>query len=124
MPNDNGGIMNSRNIAGDMVYTLSPTTVLNFRGSYAMLEDDYSAPGRSGRRGGSGGVLAEQSRGTPPYIKDMPLIYYPNVIINGQTASSYGKGSYWYQHPHHYAFSGKMSQTRGSHYLKVGAEYR
>src|SRR5690349_15457114 len=39
MPNDNGGIMNSRNIAGDVVYTLSPTTVLNFRGSYSMLED-------------------------------------------------------------------------------------
>ena len=44
MPNDNGGIMNSRNIAGDAVYTLSPRTVLNFRGSYSMLEDDYSAP--------------------------------------------------------------------------------
>ena len=49
----------------------------------------------------------------------------PNVIINGRNArSSYGKGSYWYQHPHHYAFSGKMSQARGSHYLKFGAEYR
>ena len=46
--------------------------------------------------------------GTQPYVKDMPLIYYPNIIINGQTASSYGKGSYWYQHPHHYAFSGKI----------------
>ena len=44
MPNDNGGIMNSRNVAGDLVYTMSPRTVLNFRGSYAMLEDDYSAP--------------------------------------------------------------------------------
>jgi len=123
MPNDNGGIMNSRNIAGDAVYTMSPRTVFNFRGSYAMLEDDYSAPlsavGESG--------LAEFWPNNPwyaPYVKDMPLIYYPNVIINGQTASSYGKGSYWYQHPHHYAFSGKMSQSRGSHYFKVGAEYR
>src|SRR5262245_55705982 len=44
MPNDNGGIMNSRNIAGDVVYTMSPTTVFNFRGSYSMLEDDYDAP--------------------------------------------------------------------------------
>ena len=59
-----------------------------------------------------------------PYVKDMPLVYYPNVIINGQTSSTYGKGSYWYQHPHHYAFSGKLSQQRGSHYLKVGSEYR
>ncbi|HYI95111.1 MAG TPA: TonB-dependent receptor, partial [Bryobacteraceae bacterium] len=123
MPNDNGGIMNSRNIAGDLVYTMSPTTVINLRGSYAMLEDDYSAPEAAvGEEG-----LAEFWPNNPwytPYIKDMPLIYYPNVIINGQTASSYGKGSYWYQHPHHYAFSGKVSQSRGSHYLKFGAEYR
>ncbi|MFN7936258.1 MAG: TonB-dependent receptor [Bryobacteraceae bacterium] len=123
MPNDNGGIMNSRNIAGDLVYTLSPSTVMNLRGSYAMLEDDYSAPEYAvGEKG-----LSEFWPNNPwysPYVKDMPLVYYPNVIINGQTASSYGKGSYWYQHPHHYAFSGKISQQRGSHYLKAGAEYR
>ncbi|MBI2685858.1 MAG: carboxypeptidase regulatory-like domain-containing protein [Acidobacteria bacterium] len=123
MPNDNGGIMNSRNVAGDAVYTMSARTVFNFRGSYSMLEDDYSAPlSAVGEKG-----LAEFWPGNPwysPYVKDMPLIYYPNVVINGQTSSSYGKGSYWYQHPHHYAFSGKMSQSRGSHYYKMGAEYR
>ena len=124
MPNDNGGIMNSRNVAGDLVYTMSPRTVLNFRGSYSMLEDDYSAPEYGRRRRRPGGVLAEQSLVQALYVKDMPLVYYPNIIINGQTASSYGKGSYWYQHPHHYSFSGKMSQSRGSHYLKFGAEYR
>jgi hypothetical protein len=88
-----------------------------------MLEDDYSAPeyavGESG--------LSQFWPNNPwytPYVKDMPLIYYPNVVINGLTTDSYGKGSYWYQHPHHYAFSGKMSQSRGSHYVKMGGEYR
>ncbi|HTM49677.1 MAG TPA: carboxypeptidase-like regulatory domain-containing protein [Bryobacteraceae bacterium] len=123
MPNDNGGIMNSRNIAGDVVYTLSARTVLNFRASYAMLEDDYSAPEYAvGEKG-----LAEFWPNNPwyaPYVKDMPLVYYPNVVINGQSAASYGKGSYWFQHPHHYSLSGKASQQRGSHYLKAGAEYR
>src|SRR5262245_10407791 len=123
MPNDNGGIMNSRNVAGDVVYTMSARTVLNFRASYAMLEDDYSAPEYAvGEKG-----LAEFWPNNPwytPYVKDMPLIYYPNVVINGQTSSSYGKGSYWFQHPHHYSFSGKASQQRGSHYFKAGAEYR
>lgn len=122
MPNDNGGIMNSRNVAGDAVYLISPRTVLNLRGSYAMLEDDYSAPEYAvGEQG-----LAEFWPGNPwykPYIGDMPLIYYPNVIINGAN-SQFGKGSYWFQHPHHYAFSGKLSHARGSHYLKTGAEYR
>jgi len=123
MPNDNGGVMNSRNIAGDLVYTVTPTTVINLRGSYASLEDDYSAPDYAVGEAG----LAEFWPNNPwysPYVKDMPLVYYPNVIINGQTASTYGKGSYWFQHPHHYAFSGKMSQQRGSHYFKIGAEYR
>jgi hypothetical protein len=123
MPNDNGGIMNSRNVAGDLVWTASASTVFNFRGSYTMLEDDYSAPAAAVGEAG----LAEFWPGNAwytPYIKDMPLIYYPNININGATTASYGKGGYWYQHPHHYAFSGKMSQNRGSHYLKVGAEYR
>ena len=123
MPNDNGGIMNSRNVAGDLVYTVSERTVLNFRGSYSMLEDDYSAPEYAvGEKG-----LAEFWPNNPwytPYVADMPLVYYPNVNINGQTTSSYGKGSYWFQHPHHYAASGKISQVRGSHYLKAGSEYR
>ena len=82
MTNDNGGIMNSRNVAGDMVYTLSPKTVLNFRGSYSMMEDDYEAPEAAiGVEG-----LAEFWPNNPwysPYVKDMPLIYYPNVVING-----------------------------------------
>jgi len=105
------------------VYTLSARTVLNFRGSYSMLEDDYDAPESAVGEAG----LAEFWPNNPwykPYTAGMPLIYYPNVIINGQTAASYGKGSYWFQHPHHYAFSGKMSHQRGSHYLKFGAEYR
>jgi hypothetical protein len=123
MPNDNGGIMNSRNVVGDVVYTMSARTVLNFRASYAMLEDDYSAPEYAvGEKG-----LAEFWPNNPwykPYLKDMPLIYYPNIVINAASSLSLGKGSYWYQHPHHYSVSGKLSQARGSHYLKAGAEYR
>jgi hypothetical protein len=125
MPNDNGGIMNSRNVAGDVVYTATPTTVFNFRGSFTSLEDDYSAPKSAvGEEG-----LAEFWPNNPwykPYLEDIPLIYYPSISINGLGSNnfSFGKGSYWYQHPRHWAFSGKMSQARGAHYLKVGAEYR
>ncbi len=123
MPNDNGGIMNSRNVAGDVVYSMSPTTVINLRGSYSMLEDDYSAPEYAVGEKGLGEFWPGNAWYTP-YLKDMPLVYYPNIVINGQTTSSYGKGSYWFQHPHHYSFSGKISKAQGSHYLKAGAEYR
>jgi hypothetical protein len=125
MPNDNGGIMHSRNIAGDVVYTHSATTIFNFRGSFASLEDDYAAPEYAvGEQG-----LAEFWPNNPwykPYLEDIPAIYYPLIQINGLGAGnfSFGKSSYWYQHPRHYALSGKMSQARGAHYFKVGAEFR
>jgi len=121
--NDNGGVMNSRNVAGDLVYSLSATTVLNFRGSYSMMEDDYSAPLAAVGVEGLAAFWPNNPWYTP-YVKDMPLIYYPNVSIAGASGASFGKGSYWFQHPHHYAFSGKASHQRGSHYLKFGAEYR
>ena len=48
------------------------------------------------------------------------------IQINGLGNGSFnfGKSSYWYQHPHHYALSGKMSKAHGAHYFKVGSEYR
>ena len=61
-----------------------------------------------------------------PYVEDIPAIYYPLIQINGLGNGNFtfGKSSYWYQHPRHYSFSGKMSQAHGAHYFKVGAEYR
>ncbi|HWQ54498.1 MAG TPA: carboxypeptidase-like regulatory domain-containing protein [Bryobacteraceae bacterium] len=125
MPNDNGGIMNSRNVAGDVVYTASARTVFNFRGSYTAFEDDYAAPEYAVGETG----LAEFWPNNPwykPYLEDIPAIYYPLIQINGLGTSNFtfGKSSYWYQHPRQYSFSGKMSQARGAHYLKAGAEYR
>ncbi|MGH9658203.1 MAG: hypothetical protein ACRD96_06640, partial [Bryobacteraceae bacterium] len=120
MPNDNGGLMNSRNIAADTVYTINATTILNLRGSFASLEDDYNAPREAvGEKG-----LAEiwPSAWYKPYLKDIPAIYYPNISIS--PGGSYGKGSYWVQHPRSYNFSGKLSKIIGKHYLKWGAETR
>ena len=91
------------------------------RGSYAMLADDYSAPEYAVGEAG----LAEFWPNNPwykPYLKDMPLIYYPNVVVSG--GGGFGKGSYWYQHPRHWAYSGSMRQTNGMHSRKVGGESR
>lgn len=118
--NDNGGIMNNRNIAGDIVYVLTPKTVLNARVSYASLEDDYVGHDRAvGEEG-----LADFWPNNPwykPYISEIPAIYYPRITAGG---GSLGKGSYWYQHPRHWAFSSHIRQTRGIHSWKVGMEGR
>ncbi len=118
--NDNGGIMNNRNIAGDAVYLVNASTVLNFRMSYASLEDDYD--GKDRKIGESG--LADfwpNNAWYKNYIGQMPAVYYPSISIGG---GSFGKGSYWFQHPHHYAYSANLRQTRGIHSWKIGVEGR
>jgi len=119
MPNDNGGIMNSRNIAGDVVWTKSARTVVNFRASYASLEDDYNAPAAAV---GEAGLAQFWNDGWyKPYLEGIPAIYYPNLSFANNNV---GKSSYWIQHPRSYNFSGKVSQMRSKHYLKFGGESR
>jgi hypothetical protein len=114
------GIMNNRNIAGDFVWIARPNTVLNFRGSYSSLEDDSQDKDQEIGEAG----LAEFWPSNPwykPYFGEMPVIHYPAVIIG---SFRLGNGSYWYQHPRHWAYSGSMRQTRGKHNWKVGGESR
>ena len=120
MPNDNGGAMNNRNIAGDTVYTLNATTVLNFRMSFGSLEDDYVAP-RS-MIGADG--LSKFWPNNPwykPYVGEMPAVYYPYMNVGG---GSYGKGGYWIQHPRQWTWDGSLRKTMGIHNLKTGISMR
>ncbi|MBI4874221.1 MAG: TonB-dependent receptor [Acidobacteria bacterium] len=120
VPNDNGGAMNNRNIAGDMVYTLNPTTVLNIRMSYGSLEDDYVAPRSMIGEAG----LAQFWPNNPwykPYIGEMPAVYYPYIYVGG---GSYGKAGYWIQHPRHWTWDGSLRKTWGIHSLKTGFSHR
>jgi hypothetical protein len=119
VPKD-GGVMNNRNIAGDFVWIAGPDTVFNFRGSYASLEDDYE--GRESKIGEEG--LAEFWPDNPwykPYIGEMPAVYYPSISAGGLNL---GRGTYWYQHPRHWAYSGSMRRNSGKHNWKAGAESR
>lgn len=120
--NDNGGIMNNRNIAGDAVYVLTPNTVLNARASYSSLEDDYDAKDRTVGVKGLGDFWPGNAW-YQPYVGEMPAVYYPRMQFQG-SGGAFGKGSYWYQHPRHWAFSGQLRQTRGIHNWKVGFEHR
>ncbi|MEK7752119.1 MAG: carboxypeptidase regulatory-like domain-containing protein, partial [Acidobacteriota bacterium] len=125
LTNGTAGAMNSLNIAGDAVYTLNATTVLNARFSYGSLNDDYDAP--EAKIGADG--LAQFWPGNAwyqPYIKDIPSIYYPALLFPGGTANSptFGKATYYWQHPHSVNFSGRVSKSLGRHYLKTGVDFR
>ena len=118
--NDNGGIMNSRNIVGDVVYTMSARTVLNFRMGVVYSEDEYDSDwAKLGEAG-----LAKYWPNNPwykPYTADMPAVYYPNLNIGGAT---FGKSSWWSYRPRKYSYQGSMGHDRGRHYMKFGMAYR
>ncbi|MEX2264931.1 MAG: carboxypeptidase regulatory-like domain-containing protein [Bryobacteraceae bacterium] len=116
----NSGLMNSLNISGDIVYTINSSTVLNIRGNYISIEDDYS---------GSKQVL-DPARLSEFWAKDWYSSYinrefgrffFPGVNVDG---SVFGKSSWFYQHPENYYVSAKISKQAGRHFLKAGGEWR
>ena len=124
LPFDNGGAMYALNVAGDLVYTLSPTTVINASGSYTSNHDDYDAPAKM-----SDADLASiwKNGWYKPYTKDLPATYYPFMIVGqwwGPGTTYLGHRSFWYEHPNNYAAKVKIAHTQGSHTLKGGLEYR
>ncbi|MBK9166111.1 MAG: carboxypeptidase regulatory-like domain-containing protein [Bryobacterales bacterium] len=122
MRNDNGGVMNSRNVAGDAVYTMNPTTVINFRFSYASLNDDYDAP--SAKIGEEGLRQFWPNQWYQSYLEGIPAIYYPQLAFSGRGSATFGRGGYWWQHPESYNYSGRVSKNIGAHYVKWGGESR
>ena len=49
-------------------------------------------------------------------------VYFPQLNIGGTGFG--GRGFYWDQRPEGQAYNAKISQQRGSHYLKAGIEHR
>ncbi len=121
VPSDNGGLMDSLNAAADGVYSINPTTVLNFRFGATYLEDDYDSDwAKVGEAG-----LAKIWPNNPwykSYIEGIPAIYYPAVSISGK--GSFGKGSTWFYRPRKYSAQGTVAKDRGRHYFKTGMAYR
>lgn len=119
--NNIGGQMNTKNIALDALYTISPNTVLNLRWSYGNLQDDYDPTWTQATREQLlevwGGRLWDE-----PYTKDIPKRMLPMMNIAGK--GSFGRSSMWYQRPEQYSWHARMSQNRGAHYLKFGGEAR
>lgn len=116
-----GTLRESWQYSGDAVWTVSPTTIVNIRGSWNKVIDAYvSEPLPEGGweniwpANNWYGAFQQASPGVP--------LYFPNLDIGG---SAYGGGGfYWNQAPKGEAISGKISQQRGSHYVKAGLEYR
>jgi hypothetical protein len=116
----NGGIMASKSIAFDSVYTLTPATVLNARFGYTSLRDDLDTP--------STALRSEELASFWPgnswyqsYTSNLETLYYPQMNVGG---TSVGRGAPWVQRPSSYSYHGKVSHVRDIHQVKAGFEGR
>lgn len=119
MPKDEGGNMFSMSLAGDAVYVMNPSTVLNFAGSYASIQDDYACPTCEVKESD----LAQfwPNNWFAPYTKDLIVMYYPNLNIGD---AYFGHREFWIEHPKNSSFQFKAVHTRGRHDIKAGISYR
>ena len=119
-PYDAGSLRHGLNFAGDAVYTLSAATVLNVRGSFNSIIDQYD---------GGPFVVNEDflaklwpDKWFAGYSKDVPQLMPPRLEID--QSGYFAKGNYWYQRPNSHSGHVRLSHYRGSHYLKGGFEMR
>lgn len=97
---------------------MSPTTVVNFRGSYGKPVDRFIDPIAEIPS------LTEFFPANPSwfdrYAKSLPVLDYPGLQLGG----NFGRGGYWYSAPDFWNGQGKVSRQMGRHYVKVGGEFR
>jgi hypothetical protein len=118
----NSGAMNSLNISGDIIYAINASTVLDIRGNYISINDDYTG----GTQNISPSKLSEfwSTAWYAPYVTNNPSLtefFFPGINVNG---SQFGQPNWFYQHPENFFNAAKLSKQAGRHYLKVGGEWR
>jgi hypothetical protein len=126
-PNDSplfqptGTVRNGTQMNADLIYTINPKTVLDIHADYDSVVDAYNS---TPLPASGWGAFWGSNQWYQPYFQNSPgtPIYEPDLTINGTNFG--GRGFYWNQNPRGEAYSVKISQQRGSHYLKAGAEYR
>jgi len=124
-PNANGGAMHALNISGDLVWAINPTTVLNVRSNYISNNDDYDAPEQYASLSTYKEYFPNAADFYTRYLNIGAPFYYPGITIAGGTpGGSYGKSSWWFQHPQSFYEAVKLSKQWGKHYIKTGFEFR
>ena len=108
-------------VSGDAIWTVNARTVVNFHGDWHKVIDAYVSSSLGPEGWGkiwSGNSwyksYQDASTGVP--------VYFPLFNIGG--AGFGGRGFYWDQKPEGMAYAAKISQQRGSHFLKAGIEHR
>ena len=116
-----GTFRTAKQIMGEAVWTVTPTTVITMHADYDNVVDAYT----STPMGGNG--WADIWPKNPWYVPAQEAspgfpVYYPDLNIGGNQFG--GRGFYWDQRPEGEALSADVAHQRGSHYIKAGVEWR
>ncbi len=125
--NVTGSKRNGWNIAADTVYTVSPTTTFNIRGSYYMAEDKRDYPGMAISEKDYADLWESKTwwkSGSTDYMAGRPLLYFPHIVVDNNNYGRFGVQNFWYQQPSGYSLHGRYSKYLTKHWLKAGTEVR
>ena len=123
VPSDNGGVMDALNGMADVLYTLSPRTIINVRFGVNYMEDDYSSAWAQQPASVWAGFWPNSSwyKGV---INPAQGIYYPNFNFAGNGSARSGIGGWWLVHGRSYNPTINVSHDVGKHHLKTGWQLR
>jgi hypothetical protein len=116
-----GSERNGLNVAGDMIYTLSGSTLLNISGSYYQTVDRRNYPEMA--VGPEGYADLWPNRWFESYLPGRPLIYFPNINVT-PNADAFGVRNFWWQQPDGSSVAAKLTKTFTNHLVKTGANVR
>ena len=118
-----GSARNTFQTSGDIVWTINPNTVLNFRSSFSKITDSFYTPetiiGEEGLD-----RLWPGSKWYASHIRDIPEVYFPELDVRADTRARFGRSGFWYQEPRTWNWDVKLAKNVGRHYLKLGHQYR
>jgi hypothetical protein len=121
-----GSHRDGMSLAGDAVWTLSTDSILNIRGSFYNMVDEFYNPSLLLGEEGLANYWPSEWYSS---LYNSGYAYYPALdVVSGSatnTANRLGRqGREWYQHPDAWTLSARMNNYRGAHSLKYGAEVR
>ncbi|MDP2995844.1 MAG: TonB-dependent receptor [Bryobacterales bacterium] len=125
---DRGSQRDAKSYTGDVTWTATPNTVLNFRGEYHNFVDASKYDKSFADTSKWAEIWPNSQFYKQTFAAGNVPILLPRISISGtdnaRLLNMGPGGGYWDQRPNGDMFSFKISQQRGSHYLKAGADTR
>ncbi len=125
---DRGSQRDASSYSGDIIYTVSPNTVINLHGDWHAFVDDATAPNSLTDRNGWSKWWPNSDWYKPLFAEESLPVFLPRLLVMRDPGTQFvnmGMGAgFWYQHPDGDSFNIKLAQQRGEHYLKFGFDTR